>query len=80
QRDDGLLWCPADDGFYPETNGIGDGLECLQEENPGVTAIILEFDYQYPLDPNASDPAHDPYPTVVERVGTISEKTPHVDP
>ncbi|MEM2305687.1 MAG: hypothetical protein QXK51_10115, partial [Candidatus Methanomethylicia archaeon] len=52
-------------------------IKYLQKANPGVTAIIIEFDYtktgKYSTDIH-------PVGQIVEILGTISEKNPHVDP
>jgi hypothetical protein len=47
------------------------GIEYLQHENLGVTDIVLKITY--------TDPTH-PTVSIKERLGTISEKTPHEDP
>ncbi len=46
------------------------GIEYLQQMNPGVTDIILQIDYP------ANDPIH-PDVSVIEKLGTISEKPQH---
>ncbi len=46
------------------------GMQYLQGINDHVTAIILKIDYT----------VHQPTVSIVELLGTISEKTPHVDP
>ena len=52
-------------------------IEYLQGINPGVTAIVIKFDYtktgKYSTDIH-------PVGRIVEMLGTISEKYPHVDP
>ncbi|MEM3088742.1 MAG: hypothetical protein QXP20_06490, partial [Candidatus Bathyarchaeia archaeon] len=45
------------------------GIYYLQTENPGVTTLVLRLNYN--VDP------HYPTVTILERLGTISEKTPH---
>jgi len=52
-------------------------IEYLQTINPGVTAIIIKFDYTK-TGPYSTD-IH-PVGQIVEMLGTISEKNPHVDP
>jgi len=55
-----------------EARGIPPGIHQLQEINPGVTSIILKIDY--------TDPEHPTF-SVIEHLGTISEKEPiHPDP
>jgi hypothetical protein len=51
-------------------------IEFLQEENCGVTAIILEIDY------STTTAAGDFHPkiTIVEELGTKTEKPQHPDP
>jgi len=49
------------------------GIEYLQGENEGVVSIILKFDYTV----HYTDPG---FGSIVERLGTISEKPPHQDP
>ena len=68
----------ARDTFYASVwlngdreRGIPPGIHFLQEINPGVTSIILKINY--------SDPEHPTF-TIVEKLGTISEKPPHQDP
>jgi len=60
------------------------GIYWLQTENPGVTTIIIQIDYNdfsarstNPIPPNYDYDSHMPYITILERLGTISEKTPH---
>ena len=66
-----LIWgYDGDDTYYASKWFWDEGIVYLQSENWGVTDIILEIDY--PED----DPIH-PEITIVERLGTISEKTPH---
>ncbi len=66
-----LVWgYDGDDTYYASKWLWDEGIVYLQCENRGVTDIILEIDY--PVD----DPTH-PEITIVERLGTISEKTPH---
>jgi hypothetical protein len=45
------------------------GIYYLQTENRGVTTLVLRINYN--IDP------HNPTVTILERLGTISEKTPH---
>jgi hypothetical protein len=80
-----LVWgMNGDDGLYaaewfwnypagitcPDDTIVYSGIEYLQHENPGVTDIILEITYP------TADPTHQTV-SIVERLGTISEKTPH---
>ena len=58
------ITCPDD------TTIVYSGIEYLQHENPGVTDIILEITYP------TADPTHQTV-SIIERLGTISEKTPH---
>jgi len=60
------------------------GIYYLQTENRGVTTLIIRLDYNdyddrttNPMPPNHSYDSHNPYVEIVERLGTISEKTPH---
>ncbi len=60
------------------------GIYYLQQENPGVTALIVKIDYNDYSSrslpnkpPNYNYDSHNPYITILERLGTISEKTPH---
>jgi hypothetical protein len=53
--------------------GAQPGIEYLQTENSGVTAIVIKITYP------TADPTH-PTVSMVQRLGTISEKTPHEDP
>ena len=54
----------------PDDTIVYSGIEYLQHENRGVTDIILNIDYS----------THPPTVSIEERLGTISEKTPHEDP
>jgi hypothetical protein len=80
-----LVWgLNGDDGLYaaewfwnypagitcPDGTIVYSGIEYLQHENRGVTDIILKI--RYPT----ADPTH-PTVSIKERLGTISEKTPH---
>jgi len=80
-----LVWgLNGDDGLYaaewfwnypagitcPDGTIVYSGIEYLQHENRGVTDIILKITYP------TADPTH-PTMTIKERLGTISEKTPH---
>lgn len=60
------------DGIELPNDGakVYSGIEYLQQENFGVTDIILEIDYE-------DDPLHPTVTVSEERLGTISEKTPH---
>jgi len=59
------------------------GIYYLQTENRGVTTLIVRLDYNQsdertnPMPPNYSYDSHNPSVTILERLGTISEKTPH---
>jgi hypothetical protein len=60
------------------------GIYYLQTENRGVTTLIIRIDYNNyserttnPMPPNYNYDSHNPYVEIVERLGTISEKTPH---
>jgi hypothetical protein len=55
------------------TTVVYSGIEYLQHENLGVTDIVLKIKYP------TLDPTH-PTVSIKERLGTISEKTPHEDP
>ena len=52
------------------------GIYYLQTENPGVTTLIVRIDYT-DQKPYYDYDAHNPEVTILERLGTISEKTPH---
>jgi len=54
-----------------EERGIPPGTWYLQEINSGVTSIILQINY--------ADPKHPTF-SIVEELGTISEKPQHPDP
>jgi len=54
----------------PDGTIVYSGIEYLQHENRGVTDIVLNIDYL----------THSPTVSIEERLGTISEKTPHEDP
>ena len=60
------------------------GIYYLQTENRGVTTLIIRLNYNdysarasNPKPPNYNYDSHNPYVEIVERLGTISEKTPH---
>jgi len=59
------------------------GIYYLQTENRGVTTLIVRIDYNEsgertnPEPPNYDYDSHNPMVTILERLGTISEKTPH---
>jgi len=62
------------------------GIYYLQTENRGVTTLIIRLDYNQnedyevtgnPMPPNYTYDNHNPQVTILERLGTISEKTPH---
>jgi hypothetical protein len=57
------------DTYYATKWFWEEGIEYLQTENRGVTDIILEITYS----------TH-PTVSIEERLGTISEKTPHDPP
>jgi len=54
----------------PDGTKVFSGIEYLQLENRGVTDIVLKIKYP------TLDPTH-PTVSIKERLGTISEKTPH---
>ena len=65
----------GDDTYYASKwfwDGLGGtpGIVYLQSENRGVTAIVLKITY------SSADPIH-PTVSIVERLGTISEKDQH---
>jgi hypothetical protein len=60
------------------------GIYYLQTENRGVTTLVIRLNYQNvnertsnPMPPNYTYDSHFPYVEILERLGTISEKTPH---
>lgn len=59
------------------------GIYYLQTENRGVTTLVVRLDYNQsgertnPMPPNYDYDSHNPSVTILERLGTISEKTPH---
>jgi hypothetical protein len=60
------------------------GAYYLQTENRGVTTLVVRLDYnEYgevtsnPMPPNYGYDAHNPEVTIIERLGTISEKWQH---
>jgi hypothetical protein len=57
----------------PDGITVYSGIEYLQHENRGVTDIVLKITY------SAANPTHPTF-SIVERLGTISEKTPTHDP
>jgi hypothetical protein len=57
----------------PDGTTVYSGIEYLQHENRGVTDIVLKITYP------TANPTHPTF-SIVERLGTISEKTPHLDP
>jgi len=66
-----LIWgYDGQDTYYAAKWFWEEGIEYLQTENRGVTDIILKIYYP------CLDPTH-PTVSIVERIGTISEKTPH---
>jgi len=67
------FWSIPDGIEAPDGTIVYSGIEYLQHENRGVTDIVLNIDYPttYPTHPTVS---------IEERLGTISEKTPHSDP
>jgi hypothetical protein len=69
-----LIWgVTGSDTYYAAKWFWETGIEYLQTENRGVTDIILKITYP------PSDPTHPTF-SIVQRLGTISEKTPHDDP
>jgi len=74
----------GDDTYYTCNWFQEYGAYYLQTENRGVTTLILRLNYQNvtarssnPRPPNYTYDNHKPYIEIVERLGTISEKTPH---
>jgi hypothetical protein len=59
----------GDDTYYTCKWFHEEGIYYLQGENRGVTTLVLRIDY--------TEDAHYPTVTILERLGTISEKTPH---
>jgi hypothetical protein len=80
-----IIWgYSGDDTYYISKWFHEEGIFYLQTENPGVTSIILQLDYtdhdavtSNPMPPNYYYDAHHPEVTILERLGTISEKNPH---
>ena len=64
------FWSIPDGIEAPDNTTVYSGIEYLQHENSGVTSIVLNIDYL----------THSPTVSIEERLGTISEKTPHEDP
>jgi hypothetical protein len=64
------FWSIPDGLEAPDGTIVYSGIEYLQHENRGVTDIVLNIDYP------TLDPTH-PTVSIVQRLGTISEKTPH---
>jgi len=64
------FWSIPDGLEAPDGTIVYSGIEYLQHENRGVTDIVLKIKYP------TTDPTH-PIVTIKERLGTISEKTPH---
>jgi hypothetical protein len=74
----------GDDTYYATKWFHEYGIYYLQTENRGVTTLILRIDYnnatartENPMPPNNVYDSHNPSVTILERLGTISEKTPH---
>jgi hypothetical protein len=68
-----LIWGTiGQDTYYAAKWFWETGIEYLQTENRGVTDIILKIYYP------CLDPTHPTF-SIVERLGTISEKEPHSD-
>jgi len=66
-----LIWGTIGQDTYYATKWFWEeGIEYLQTENRGVTDIVLKITYP------TLDPTH-PTVSIVQRLGTISEKTPH---
>lgn len=66
-----LIWGVDGQDTYYATKWFWDsGIYYLQQENPGVTDIILKITYP------TSDPIHPSF-SIVERLGTISHKPQH---
>lgn len=76
----------GDDSYYTAKWFHETGIFYLQTENPGVTSLIVRLDYNRndaherdsnPMPPNYDYDEHFPEVTILERLGTISEKNPH---
>lgn len=74
----------GDDTYYTTKWFHEHGIYYLQTENRGVTTLIIRIDYnndsprtQNPMPPAYDYDSHNPQITILERLGTISEKTPH---
>jgi len=74
----------GDDTYYTANWFQEYGAYYLQTENRGVTTLIIRLNYQNvtarssnPMPPNYAYDSHYPYVQIIERLGTISEKTPH---
>ena len=67
------FWSIPDGIEAPNGTIVYSGIEYLQLENLGVTDIVLKITYP------TADPTH-PTVSIKERLGTISEKTPHDPP
>ena len=74
----------GDDTYYTAKWFQEYGIYYLQTENRGVTTLIVRLNYQNytarlsnPRPPYYAYDSHFPYVEIVERLGTISEKTPH---
>ena len=71
------FWDWPDGIETPDGYTVYSGIEYLQHENWGVTDIILEIDYDLDDEYDEYDPKHPMVTVSEERLGTISEKTPH---
>jgi len=71
------LWFWSTEMGWTDIYGVSQkgtpGIVYLQTENPGVVSIVLKFDYTLHF-------TDEGFGSIVERLGTISEKPPHQDP
>jgi hypothetical protein len=74
----------GDDTYYVSKWFHEYGIYQMQQENRGVTSWIVQLDYtehgeidSNPMPPNYEYGPHNPEVTLLERLGTISEKNPH---
>jgi hypothetical protein len=74
----------GDDTYYTAKWFQEYGVYYLQTENRGVTTLVVRLNYQNytarltnPMPPDYDYDSHFPYVEIVERLGTISEKSQH---
>jgi hypothetical protein len=74
----------GDDTYYTAKWFHEYGIYYLQTENRGVTTLVVRLDYNNagerttnPMPPNYDYTAHNPAVTIIERLGTVSEKMQH---